>query len=101
MQPEFIRRFDINAGLNDYSNNHSKYLYKYGKDVYYFFIHDMPEKNDLGFSFDTSQKLIVLLYSKGLISFIMTKVKNKWQPEPGVLKTISKDILKLIVQKID
>lgn len=98
MKLEVIKRFDITDKLNDYSNSFAMHLYRSDKNVYYFFIHDIPDKKD--FSFMTDQKLIVLLYSKGLISFKMTNSNNKWQPEPEVIKTVSKDIIKLIVQEL-
>lgn len=101
MQPILINKGDIiHYGLNDYSDSHRKHLYQYDNEVYYFFIHNVPERKDDIFIFNTNQKLIVLLYPKGLISFKMSKVDDQWQPEPKIYKTVSTDILELIKQKL-
>ena len=61
MKPETISKYGLTLDLNDYSKNDVKYIYRLGKDVYYFSIHDTPRKSDIGFDFNTDGKLINLI----------------------------------------
>jgi len=100
LKPETISKYGLTLDLNDYSKNDVKYVYKLGKDVYYFFIHDTPTKSDVGFDFNTNEKLIVLLYPKGLISFELIKVGDTWKPKSKLTPPVPNDILIMITQKI-
>ena len=100
MKPEIIPKYGLTLDLNDYSKNDVKYIYKLGKDVYYFCIHDTPKKGDLGFDFATNEKLVVLLYPKGLISFGLIKVGDTWKPKTKLISQVPNDILIMIIQKI-
>jgi len=100
MKPETISKYGLTLDLNDYSKNDVKYVYKLGKDVYYFCIHDTPKKIDVGFEFYTNEKLIVLLYPKGLISFEMIKVGDTWKAKTKLTPPIGSDILAMIIEKI-
>ncbi len=100
LKPEIISKHSITLDLNDYSRNDVKYIYKLGKVVYYFCIHDTPKKDDFGFDFNTNEKLIVLLYPKGLISFEIVKVGDTWKPKTKLTPPVPNDILIMIIQKI-
>ncbi len=100
MKPELISKYGLTLDLNDFSKNDVKFIYKLEKDVYYFFIHDSPKKSDVGFDFNTNEKLIVLLYPKGLISFELIKVGDTWKPKSKLPQPVPNDILIMIIQKI-